>query len=87
MFFFEILRSGALVVTRVPSEEHGLGCTARMARLYRQFGHFLAARKDVCSDELLVDTCCLDYFFGNGSIQVIQGFYIVSQGPRGMGCH
>lgn len=38
--------SGALVVTRVPSEAHRLGCTARMARLYRDFGHFLAARKD-----------------------------------------
>ena len=44
----------------MPSEEHGLGCTARMARLYRQFGHFLAARKDTASgsDELLV----CDYF-------------------------
>eukprot|EP00435_Cladocopium_sp_Y103_P064161 s526_g25.t2 len=38
--------SGALVVSRVPSEAHGLGCTARMARLYRRFGHFLAARKE-----------------------------------------
>ena len=44
--FHVISRSGALVVTRVPSEAHHLGCTARMARLYRQFGHFLAARKD-----------------------------------------
>ena len=32
---------------------------------------------------LLILVVC-DYFFGNGSI---QGFYIVSQGPRGMGCH
>ena len=32
---------------------------------------------------LLILVVC-DYFFGNGSIQV---FYIVSQGPRGMGCH
>lgn len=36
--------SGTIILTRVPSETHGLGCTPRMARLYRQFGHFLAAR-------------------------------------------
>lgn len=79
----EILRSGALVVTRVPSEEHGLGCTARMAQLYRQFGHFLAARKDTRGrcDELLV-VC--DNFLCNGSIQV---YYIYQRGPREMGCH
>ncbi|CAE8671867.1 unnamed protein product [Polarella glacialis] len=38
--------SGALVVTRVPNEVRALGPTARVARLYRQFGHFLASRKD-----------------------------------------
>mmetsp|Transcript_117362 Transcript_117362/g.373998 ORF Transcript_117362/g.373998 Transcript_117362/m.373998 type:complete len:717 (+) Transcript_117362:95-2245(+) len=48
--------SGALVVTRVPSEVHTLGPTARSAALHRQFGHFLASRPDLLGAYVLTES-------------------------------
>ena len=47
---------GAVIVTRMPSEGRGLGPTARVALLYRRFGHFLAGRRDLLGAYVLCDS-------------------------------
>eukprot|EP00931_Biecheleriopsis_adriatica_P054221 TRINITY_DN31890_c0_g1_i1.p1 TRINITY_DN31890_c0_g1~~TRINITY_DN31890_c0_g1_i1.p1 ORF type:complete len:582 (+),score=81.59 TRINITY_DN31890_c0_g1_i1:173-1747(+) len=56
---FEVLGpylSGALIATHVPNEVHALGPTGRLAHLYRQFGHFIASRKDWLGVFVLTDS-------------------------------
>eukprot|EP00933_Yihiella_yeosuensis_P027359 TRINITY_DN21245_c0_g2_i2.p1 TRINITY_DN21245_c0_g2~~TRINITY_DN21245_c0_g2_i2.p1 ORF type:complete len:236 (-),score=31.39 TRINITY_DN21245_c0_g2_i2:122-829(-) len=48
--------SGPLIVTRVPNEVRALGPTARVARLYREFGHVVASRKDWCGVYVLTES-------------------------------
>lgn len=48
--------TGALLITHVPTEVHALGPTPRVAKLYRDFGNFIAGRKDWLGVYVITDS-------------------------------